>query len=90
MTAEVPELDWALLKRITARVTAEVPGICRVLPDTVSASPQDKATSEIAGITASEPSGSEAFFLHSYLGKQLNYSRMPLLGGTAEHSTVRE
>lgn len=25
MTAEVPELDWALLKRITARVTAEVP-----------------------------------------------------------------
>ena len=24
MTAEVPELDWALLKRITARVTAEV------------------------------------------------------------------
>lgn len=30
MTAEVPELDWALLKRITARITAEVPGICRV------------------------------------------------------------
>ena len=30
MTAEVPELDWALLKRITARVTAEAPGICRV------------------------------------------------------------
>ena len=25
MTAEVPELDWALLKRITARITAEVP-----------------------------------------------------------------
>lgn len=30
MTAEVPELDWALLKSITARVTAKVPGICRV------------------------------------------------------------
>ena len=29
MTAEVPELDWALLKRITA----EVPGICRVCYD---------------------------------------------------------
>lgn len=33
MTAEVPELDWALLKRITARVTAEVPSICRVCYD---------------------------------------------------------
>ena len=33
MTAEVPELDWALLKRITARITAEVPGICRVCYD---------------------------------------------------------
>lgn len=33
MTAEVPELDWALLKRITARVTVEVPGICRVCYD---------------------------------------------------------
>ena len=33
MTAEVPELDWALPKRITARVTAEVPGICRVCYD---------------------------------------------------------
>ena len=33
MTAEVPELDWALLRRITARVTAEVPGICRVCYD---------------------------------------------------------
>lgn len=32
-TAEVPEVDWALLKRITARVTAEVPGICRVCYD---------------------------------------------------------
>ncbi len=28
MTAEVPELDWALLKKITGRILAEVPGIC--------------------------------------------------------------
>ena len=33
MTAEVPELGWALLKRITARITAEVSGICRVCYD---------------------------------------------------------
>ncbi len=33
MTAEVPELDWALLKRMTARVNAEVPDICRVCYD---------------------------------------------------------
>ena len=33
ITAEVPELDWALLKRTTARITAEVPGICRVCYD---------------------------------------------------------
>ena len=33
MTAEVPELDWTLLKRITDRITAEVPGICRVCYD---------------------------------------------------------
>ena len=33
MTAEVPELDWALLKRITARILDEVPGICRVVYD---------------------------------------------------------
>mgnify|MGYP002547117667 CR=1 FL=1 len=33
MTADVPELDWTLLKRITARITAEVPGICRVCYD---------------------------------------------------------
>lgn len=64
MTAEVPELDWALLKRITARVTAEVPGICRVLPDTVSASPQSKAISEITGITASRPSVNCIFLVH--------------------------
>ena len=33
MTAEAPELDWAPLKRITARITAEVSGICRVCYD---------------------------------------------------------
>ena len=33
MTAEVPELDWALLKKITARILTEVPGICRVVYD---------------------------------------------------------
>lgn len=33
MTAEVPDLDWPLLKRITARVLAEVPGVCRVAYD---------------------------------------------------------
>ena len=33
MTAEVPELDWALLKRMTDRILAEVPGICRVCYD---------------------------------------------------------
>ena len=33
MTAEVPELDWALLKKITAHILAEVPGICRVVYD---------------------------------------------------------
>ena len=33
ITAEVPELDWALLKKITARILAEVPGICRVTYD---------------------------------------------------------
>ena len=33
MTAEVPEIDWALLKCITDRITAEVPGICRVCYD---------------------------------------------------------
>ena len=33
MTAKVPEIDWALLKRITDRITAEVPGICRVCYD---------------------------------------------------------
>ena len=33
MTAEVPELDWLLLKTITGRILAEVPGICRVTYD---------------------------------------------------------
>ena len=33
MTAEVPELDWALLKKIRERILAEVPGICRVVYD---------------------------------------------------------
>ena len=33
MTAEVPELDWALLKKIGERISAEVDGICRVLYD---------------------------------------------------------
>ncbi|MBR3234117.1 MAG: glutamine-hydrolyzing GMP synthase [Atopobiaceae bacterium] len=30
MTAEVPELDWTLLKKMTSRILDEVPGICRV------------------------------------------------------------
>ena len=33
MTAEVPELDWTLLKKIGDRISAEVDGICRVLYD---------------------------------------------------------
>ena len=33
MTATVPELPWALLKRVTDRVLSEVPGVCRVLFD---------------------------------------------------------
>ena len=33
MTATVPELDWVLLKKITDRILAEVPGICRVAYD---------------------------------------------------------
>ena len=31
--ASVPQLDWALLETITARIMAEVPGICRVAYD---------------------------------------------------------
>lgn len=30
-SATVPELDWALLKKITNRILSEVPGVCRVL-----------------------------------------------------------
>ncbi len=33
MSATVPEIDWAVLKRITDRILAEVPGVCRVLYD---------------------------------------------------------
>ncbi len=30
MTAEVPEIPWPVLRRITERIISEVPGICRV------------------------------------------------------------
>jgi len=43
MTATVPELDWSVLKRITDRILAEVPGVCRVLYDL---SPKPVATIE--------------------------------------------
>lgn len=43
MTATVPELDWAVLKKITQRILAEVPGVCRVLYDL---SPKPVATIE--------------------------------------------
>lgn len=43
MTATVPELEWAVLKRITERILAEVPGVCRVLYDL---SPKPSATIE--------------------------------------------
>ncbi|MBR7127170.1 MAG: glutamine-hydrolyzing GMP synthase, partial [Lentisphaeria bacterium] len=43
MSAEVPELDWAVLKKITDRILAEVPGVCRVLYDL---SPKAPATIE--------------------------------------------
>ncbi|BDE97133.1 glutamine-hydrolyzing GMP synthase [Raoultibacter timonensis] len=33
MTAEVPEIDWAVLKKITDRILTEVPGVCRVCYD---------------------------------------------------------
>ena len=33
MTATVPQLDWTLLGKITDRILAEVPGICRVAYD---------------------------------------------------------
>ena len=43
MSATVPELDWALLKKITDRILSEVPGVCRVLYDL---SPKGPATIE--------------------------------------------
>ncbi len=43
MSATVPELDWAVLKTITNRILAEVPGVCRVLYDM---SPKPVATIE--------------------------------------------
>ncbi len=43
MTATVPEIDWAVLKKITDRILAEVPGVCRVLYDL---SPKGPATIE--------------------------------------------
>ena len=33
MTAEVPELEWPLMKKMTDRILAEVPGVCRVCYD---------------------------------------------------------
>ena len=42
-SASAPELDWALLKKITDRILAEVPGVCRVLYDM---SPKPVATIE--------------------------------------------
>lgn len=33
MTATVPEIEWSLLTKITDRILAEVPGVCRVLYD---------------------------------------------------------
>lgn len=43
MSATVPEIDWAVLKKITDRILAEVPGVCRVLYDL---SPKPVATIE--------------------------------------------
>lgn len=43
MSATVPEIDWAVLKKITSRILAEVPGVCRVLYDL---SPKPSATIE--------------------------------------------
>ena len=43
MTATVPEIDWAVLKKITDRILSEVPGVCRVLYDL---SPKGPATIE--------------------------------------------
>ena len=43
MTATVPEIDYTILKKITIRILAEVPGVCRVLYDL---SPKGPATIE--------------------------------------------
>ena len=43
MEADVPEIDWPVLKRITVRILDEVPGVCRVLYDL---SPKPPATIE--------------------------------------------
>ena len=43
MTATVPEIDYEVLKKITIRILAEVPGVCRVLYDL---SPKGPATIE--------------------------------------------
>jgi len=43
MSATVPEIDWSVLKKITDRILAEVPGVCRVLYDL---SPKPSATIE--------------------------------------------
>ncbi|MBQ8658735.1 MAG: glutamine-hydrolyzing GMP synthase [Clostridia bacterium] len=43
MSATVPELDWAVLKKITDRILSEVQGVCRVLYDL---SPKAPATIE--------------------------------------------
>ncbi len=43
MACSVPEIDWAVLKKITARILAEVNGVCRVLYDL---SPKPPATIE--------------------------------------------
>ncbi len=43
MTATVPEIEYDILKKITIRILAEVPGVCRVLYDL---SPKGPATIE--------------------------------------------
>lgn len=43
MSCTVPEIDWAVLKKITDRILSEVPGVCRVLYDL---SPKPSATIE--------------------------------------------
>ncbi len=43
MVVTVPEIDWAILKKIADRILAEVPGVCRVLYDL---SPKPPATIE--------------------------------------------